>query len=151
MAMYNNYQQPYFPNYQQNYQQAQQPMTIQNGGFISVRSEMEARNYPIAPGNSITFKDENAPYVYTKTMGFSQLDRPTFEKFKLVKEEAQIQEYGTFSENPMPNTNYVEKAEFDALRGEISALKEKVTVAEQFISGFSDKKANKKDEVKKDA
>ena len=62
--------------------------TTQNG-FVSVRSEAEARNYPIAPGNSITFKDETSPYVYTKTMGFSQLDRPTFEKYKLVKEEAE--------------------------------------------------------------
>lgn len=58
-------------------------------GFVSVRSEQEARNYPIAPGNSITFKDENSPYVYTKTMGFSQLDRPSFEKYKLVKEDVE--------------------------------------------------------------
>lgn len=58
-------------------------------GFVSVRSEQEARNYPIAPGNSITFKDETSPYVYTKTMGFSQLDRPTFDKYKLVKEDSE--------------------------------------------------------------
>ena len=82
------------PNYVNNpymYQQMQPQMMpvqqIQNSGFISVRSEMEARNYPVAPGNSITFKDETAPYVYTKTMGFSQLDRPNFEKYKLVKED----------------------------------------------------------------
>ena len=60
---------------------------IQNGGFICVPNEEEARKYPVAPGNSVTFKNENAPYVYTKTMGFSQLDRPLFEKFRLVKEE----------------------------------------------------------------
>ena len=64
-----------------------QPQQIQNGGFVSVRNEAEARAYPIAIGNSITFKDETAPYVYTKTMGFSQLDRPIFEKYRLVKEE----------------------------------------------------------------
>lgn len=56
-------------------------------GFISVSNEQEARSYPVAPGNSITFRDENGPYIYTKTMGYSQLDRPTFEKFRLVKEE----------------------------------------------------------------
>ena len=91
---YNPYQQ-YQPNFQQqmqnqsNYQQSQQPIQqqIQNGGFVSVHNENEARNYPIAPGNSVTFKDENAPYVYTKTQGFSQLDRPVFEKYRLVKEE----------------------------------------------------------------
>ena len=43
--------------------------------------------WPIAPGSSITFKDETAPYVYTKTMGFSQLDRPQFETYRLIKED----------------------------------------------------------------
>lgn len=62
-------------------------LQIQNGGLVSIPSEDDARKYPVAPGNSVTFKDENAPYVYTKTMGFSQLDRPLFEKFRLVKED----------------------------------------------------------------
>ena len=57
--------------------------------FVMVRSEMEARNYPVAYGNSVTFKDETAPYVYSKTMGFSQLDKPIFEKYRLIKEEAE--------------------------------------------------------------
>lgn len=91
---YNYYTNPYA--YQQAYQtqmpqqQAPQqttPFQIQNGGFVPIRSEQDARNYPVAPGNSITFKDETAPYVYTKTMGFSQLDRPIFEKYRLIKEE----------------------------------------------------------------
>lgn len=73
--------------YQQNPQNFPQNQQIQNGGFIPVPSEDVARNYPVAPGNSVTFKNENAPYVYTKTMGFSQLDRPIFEKYKLVREE----------------------------------------------------------------
>ena len=59
---------------------------IQNGGFITVRSEAEARSYPVAPGTSVTFKHETAPYCYTKTMGFNQFEAPRFEKFKLVKE-----------------------------------------------------------------
>ena len=66
----------------------QQYQMQQSNGFVSVRSEQEARSYPVAYGNSVTFKDETAPYVYTKTMGFSQLDRPVFEKYKLVKEES---------------------------------------------------------------
>lgn len=91
MAYFNNYP-PYYqnpqmqtPTHMQNASQNQQP---QNAGFVSVPSEDVARNYPVAYGNSVTFKNENAPYIYTKTMGFSQLDRPTFEKFKLIKEEA---------------------------------------------------------------
>lgn len=76
-------------NYYNPYQQVYPQQPTQTSGFISVRNEQEARSYPVAPGNSITFKDETSPYVYTKTMGFSQLDRPSFEKFKLVKEDAE--------------------------------------------------------------
>lgn len=83
----------YYPNYypqtpMQMPQQQAQPQA-QTSGFVSVRSEAEARNYPVAYGNSVTFKDENSPYIYTKTMGFSQLDRPIFDKYKLVKEQVQ--------------------------------------------------------------
>lgn len=87
----------YFPQYfqpqqmQMPMQQTQAPAQQTQTGFVSVRSEEEARNFPVAYGNSVTFKDENAPYIYTKTMGFSQLDRPIFDKYKLVKEEAEIQ------------------------------------------------------------
>lgn len=89
MAGFYNYG---YPNYQQpamQYQQVQQtaPQQIQNGGFVSVRSKQEALMWPIAPGSSVTFKDETAPYVYTKTMGFSQLDRPQFETYRLIKED----------------------------------------------------------------
>ena len=70
-----------YPMYQQQYYQPQQ-QTI-----VSVRNEAEARNYPVAFGASVTFKDETAPYIYTKTMGFSQLDTPRFEKFRIVREE----------------------------------------------------------------
>ena len=67
--------------YQQNFSQ------MQNGGFVSVRSEMEAWNYPVKYGASVNFKDETAPYIYVKTMGLSQFDTPVFEKYRLVKED----------------------------------------------------------------
>lgn len=87
MANYPNYYM-YNPNFQS--QQTYQPnnQSIQNGGFITAPNESYARSYPVAPGNSVTFRDESAPYIYTKTMGFSQLDIPVFEKYKLIKEEA---------------------------------------------------------------
>lgn len=75
-----NYNYPFF-------QQQLPQMQAQNSGFVSVRSEAEAMAYPVAYGNSVTMKDETAPYIYTKSMGFSQLDRPIFDKYKLVKEE----------------------------------------------------------------
>ena len=120
---YAPYQQYYQPQpYNQPVQQQQTQPQIQNGGFVSVRSEGEARNYPIAPGNSVTFKDETAPYVYTKTMGFSQLDRPIFEKYKLVKEDV--------AESVEPERNTIDlsevKEDIEKLWGEIDAIKTQV-------------------------
>ena len=136
------YQQQIQPNYnyqQQAYPQAQMQMTaqnqqtqpqIQNGGFIQVHDENEARNYPIAPGNSVTFKDENAPYVYTKTMGFSQLDRPIFEKYRLVKEEdiqaAQNQPVSAVNSQQTNNIEYALKTDLTALQEEIDVLKQRI-------------------------
>lgn len=119
--------QPQMPQGQTVQQTAQQPQ-IQNGGFISVRSEMEARNYPIAPGNSVTFKDENQPFVYVKTMGFSQLDRPVFERFRLVKEEDMPQQPMNAPENDTHrqtgnDTALSLKSEIDALRASYGELK----------------------------
>ena len=106
----------YYPQYMPQYQPPQQ---VQSSGFVCVRNEAEAKNYPIAPGNSVTFKDETAPYVYTKTMGFSQFDQPVFSKYRLVKEDAEE----TPAEKSDPGYDSL-KAEIDALWNEINILKE---------------------------
>ena len=126
-----NYQQQAYPNAQmQMTAQNQQQPQIQNGGFIQVHDENEARNYPIAPGNSVTFKDENAPYVYTKTMGFSQLDRPIFEKYRLVKEEdiqtAQNQPVNAPNSQAANMIDYALKTDLTALQAEIDTLKQRI-------------------------
>ena len=153
---YNPYQQ-YQPNFQQqmqnqsNYQQSQQQ--IQNGGFVSVHNENEARNYPIAPGNSVTFKDENAPYVYTKTQGFSQLDRPVFEKYRLVKEEEyqpqQVAQNALTSAEKTEQANnidYALKSDLKALWDEIEAIKKRIPKAKEEIRNKVEKTEVKTDE-----
>ena len=60
---------------------------IQDGGFVYVQNEDEFIKYPVAHGYSVTFKNETAPYLYKKTLGFSLLDTPILEKYRLVKEE----------------------------------------------------------------
>lgn len=107
------YMNPYMNSYQQ-----------PNSGLISVRSEMEARNYPIAPGNSVIFKNENEPYIYTKTMGFSQLDHPVFERYRVVREEAQ-------NAPEEPKTIEADTSSIDELKGEIEALRERIEVLEK--------------------
>lgn len=100
------------------YQNQQQTQQIQNIGLVSAPNEDFARNYPVAYGNSITFKDERAPYVYTKTMGFSQLEPPIFERYRLVKEDLTEQTEETPKEIP-----YADKTEVNALRDEIKTLR----------------------------
>lgn len=115
---YGNFQQP--PQYQPQMVQPSQPQ-IQNGGFVSVRTEEEARNYPVRQGMSVTFKNETTPYIYTKTMGFSQLDRPMFEKYKLIKEDVPDDDMVPGEPSMIDKVN----AEISALWEEVKALKEK--------------------------
>ena len=124
-----SYQQYQAPNYQMTAQP--QPMQIQNGGFVSVRSAREAFDYPVALGNSVTFKDETAPYIYVKTRGFSQLEEPVFEQFQLVKVNAAQKS----SETPVQATKtpgdkiieYALKSDTAALWSEIEAIKTKLS------------------------
>ena len=147
MAVFNNgFPQPYPQLYPQNYQPNQQIPQVQqtqNGGFIPVPSEDVARNYPVAPGNSVTFKNENAPYVYTKTMGFSQLDRPIFEKYKLVREEdtqtdsLQEEDYESIIQDLQHQIQTI-KEDVSNIRSEINVLKgqlSKPTTTKKKVNG----------------
>ena len=126
---YQNFQQipQQMNNYQSNMQQ--QPQQIQNGGFISVHNIQEAFNYPVAPGNSVTFKDENSPYIYVKTKGFSQLEEPIFKKFRLIEEsDTQTQESvtGTSNEQTVNYMEFAKTSDITALWGEIEVLKKQI-------------------------
>ena len=103
-----------YPYYNQPMMQAQMP--AQDNGFIMVRNEMEARNYPVGFGHSVTFKDESAPFVYTKTMGYSQMQPPVFEKYRLVKEETEEQTQQASSDGIKEEISRI-WAEIDALKG----------------------------------
>lgn len=117
---------PYMPNipmYQQYQQMLQQPQMPMNnaGNFVSVPNEMAARNYPIAPGNSVTFIDENSPYCYTKTMGLNQLDRPVFKRYRLVEEQDIPQ---NAQSTPQANEQVQGKQVIpDEIKGDINALR----------------------------
>lgn len=120
---FNNFYPAYQPNYYgpnpytvpQPVPQMPQTQAPQQRGFVRVQSEQEARTYPVAPGNSVTFIDENAPYCYTKTMDISQLDRPKFERYRLVKEEDE-------STPEAPKVAPVTRQEFDDLAAKVARL-----------------------------
>ena len=129
MAGFNPYMmQPQFAQQQPQFVQQfpPQPQIQQASGLVSVRNEMEARNFPVGYGTSVTFKDETAPFIYTKTMGYSQLDAPRFEKYRLTKEEANLPDTATKEAEVVNSSSDELKAEIEALREEIQALKKQV-------------------------
>ena len=94
---------------------------IQNGGFVLVPNENIAYNYPVAPGNCITFKIEGQPIVIEKSMGFSQIEPPKIERYRLTKEE--LVEKPREEESAKEIITFAEQSEVDALRDEIKILR----------------------------
>ena len=120
----------YYPQQMQNAYTAQQQQPVQqqirSGGIVSVANEDEARRYPVAPGFSVTMRDENGPYLYEKTMGYSQLDQPIFRKAKIVfEDDAQVAE--NKPEQPAePPKVYAELKQLEALRDAVAIEFKKV-------------------------
>ena len=116
----------YYPQMQNIYgtQQPQQSVgqqQIRSGGIVSVANEDEARRYPVAPGYTVTMRDENGPYLYEKTMGFSQLDQPIFRKARIVFEDDAAKEKEEKPEEPAePPKVYAELKQLEALRDAVA-------------------------------
>ena len=117
----------YFPQISQMqnmYTPQQQPVQqqIRSGGIVSVANEDEARRYPVAPGYTVTMRDENGPYLYEKTMGYSQLDQPIFRKARIVfEDDAKIPEQQEKPEEPAePPKVYAELKQLEALRDAVA-------------------------------
>ena len=134
---------PYFQNYpnynqmlyQQQLQNMQQPQQntpqIQNGGFVIVKDINEAMNYAVAPGNSVTFKIESQPFICTKTLGFSQLDQPIFEVYRLVKEDNNIKSDPEVVE--MPAVEYFSLKEGQRIADEMAKMREEIDFLKEYI------------------
>lgn len=145
MSPYNyfpvTYQNPYMQNFQQQPQmQQQQPQPQQqpqqlNGGYVTVRSEEEARNYPVAPGASVTFFNETQPFCYKKSAGTSPLDPPTFEIYQITKVESVKKDEPT---NITPKT---EKSQIEAILSDLEALEKRVSEIENKKEVISDVKS----------
>lgn len=79
---------PYLQALQQNQQMmAERNSQSQGTVFTPVHSDNEVLNSPVAPGNTIYFKHETEPYIYTKSMGMSQFEVPQTKKYKLEEVE----------------------------------------------------------------
>lgn len=113
------------------------PQSMQYGGAIRVTNEQEARNYPVAPGNSVLFIDGTQPYVYAKTMSLTPYEPPRFEKFRLVREEDSANQppanagnaptgasAGAQARENDPGVQFVTRKDFDALRAKFEAFED---------------------------
>ena len=115
----------YYPQQMQNMYNAQQQQPVQqqqirSGGIVSVASEEEARRYPVAPGFTVTMRDETGPYLYEKTMGYSQLDQPIFRKAKIVFEDDAQAEENKPVQPAEPPKIYAELKQLEALRDAVA-------------------------------
>ena len=113
----------------------------QQSGFIGVQNEYEARTYPLAVGHSATFRDESQPNTfYTKTMGNSPLDRPTFECYRLVKVE-------TAENATQPTETAVKEKDIDlsayALKDDLRAFEDVLAVLKKDIAVLKDRTKKK--------
>lgn len=102
----------------QNWQQTPQVQQMQSIGYIPVTSEDMARNYPVAPGNSLAFRHEDGNHIYVKSMGFSQYDKPVFDKYERVEESEPVME------GPVVARDY--DSEISALSEELNSIREEV-------------------------
>jgi len=105
-----------YPNFYQN----QQPQV----SFMSIRGREIAVNYPIAPNNTIIFRDELEPYIYVKSMGYSPLDKPVMDIYK--KEEPISTQEAT--SNTKEDNSTIEKIQDDikAILDDIDGIKKKL-------------------------
>ena len=119
----------YYPQMQNPYTVPQQPVQqqqIRSGGIVSVASEDEARRYPVAPGYTVTMRDETGPYLYEKTMGYSQLVQPIFRKARIVFEDDAQSQQEKQEEPSEPQKVYAELKQLEALRDAIAVEFKKI-------------------------
>ena len=110
-------------NYYNPLLQQMQPIQMPQNNIVNVPSEDMARNYPVAPGNTIILKHDNAPYIYTKTIGYSQFDKPVFERYVLDVGTPKIE---PVKDEPISLPLDDIKAEISEIRALYEDLKDKI-------------------------
>lgn len=114
-------------------QQYQQPMSQQmpqasmqtqpTNDFLWVLNENEATSYPVAPNNTVTLWDKNLPTIYIKSVNAQGV--PSMRVLDFVERTAinPTPPVGTAFNSP---NNFVTINSFNALKGDVEALKGKL-------------------------
>ena len=120
MAIYPNYQTPYYqPAYQPNYQQYQQPAQ-NNSSIIWVQGEAGAKSYLVAPNTTVQLWDSEAQRIYLKSADASGMP-----SIKILDYTIQGGT-GVAAAPAVDASQYVARDEFEALKTQISGLKKQL-------------------------
>lgn len=115
---------PYYNQFMQ-YPQYQQPQQ-QQSALIHVQSEQQAREWSVSPGCSLMFIDDNAPYIYTKTAGNSQLEPCVFKVFQVSEIGGQNASKTAAEDKSVSMPDYVTRAEYEAITTQIDDIREQI-------------------------
>lgn len=116
MAYNNGFPATYQPMfYPQQYQQ-QQPQN--NAGIIWVQGEAGAKSYLVAPNTTVQLWDSEKQCIYLKSADASGMPSMKILDYT-IREAAQPTQSPAFTNSP----DYVTKAEFEQMSGQIAALR----------------------------
>ena len=103
---------------------AGQPMSYQNdSGNIWVQGEAGAKSYLVGPGRSVTLWDSEAQTIYIKSA--DQMGMPSMKILDYTIRGQEVPKTAALINTPA-NENYVLKSDFDALKDELSELREQI-------------------------
>lgn len=114
---------PYFNYYNQpNFQQQNQQPVATNTNKIFVSSIDDVKSKPLSANSDFIFLDNDKPILYQKTVDSKgQFEVKAFEIHEIKAQEKQKED------NSINLSDYVTLTEFEALKGQIDELKNKIT------------------------
>lgn len=123
---------PAFNPYAYNPYQMYQAPQAQQSNLIHVQSEAQAREWSVALGSSVMFIDDNAPFIYTKTAGSSQLEPAVFKRFKITEDNnVQNAPQGGSEDSEDKLSAYLTRAEFEPFKAIVERIEKELIGNEQ--------------------
>lgn len=121
----NPYQNPYMYSYQQPVQQPQQPTQQSNNSITWVQGEAGAKSYLVAPNTTVQLWDSEEQVIYLKSADASGM--PSMKVLDYTIRSGGSPAAPAVAQQPGNDmSQYVTKAELEALYGQISGLKTKI-------------------------
>lgn len=104
--------------------------------FWYYASRMEALNWPIGPGNILTFRDPDGIHFYVKSMGFSPYESPSFEVF--TKEQQNNNQNPKMNREPVKQNDIpVEEPAYNIKEDRFEALESKLNNLADIVNNLA--------------